>query len=554
MGGNGKKRIHRAMRASSMHENRHRLSRTLALLGLISICLLGQGLLESNEAGKLGLALQQVDPSWNPSDWYLNQPQSYQWLFQQISGQPLRLWGPSIGAIVIRLIGYTAWSLAIADVSILLGLSIPSTLGAVAIFLTHQSLIAGEWMLGGAEPKTFAYAALLLAFAAWQKKKWWIFGLMSGIACTFHILVGGYGTATLLVASIIGTPAAAQKDLSRVCAGLTLGILPAAITLGSKHEALLQGHRTAEEIPSVTWIYTYLRNPHHLAPSSWDRGEWLMASIWLILFVLAVLWGLRDHSTSAQKRRSLCLWTALSLATFGLGLAISLWDTEGIFLRFYPFRLADTLAPLSTSLLIAYHLEQLQPAASRIGSLLIATIIAIQLYGSWPLHGADLFIPLHPGRSTQEELYQWIATKTPSHSRILTPPGGFEDMSLKTGRAAIAQFKQIPNRSSDVQEWFERMQAMGGDTAFWKSSKGLKSRRKLNSGYNRLTDVELAELAHQYQADIIVTTKKQAKPRNWSLAFRNDDWNAWETAPGYSEGSVDREEGHRDAMPKPISN
>lgn len=537
-----------------MPEISRKLNRALALLVLISICLLGQGLLESNEAGKLALALQQVEPSWNPHDWYLNKPQSYQWLFQQLSGQAVKQWGTSVGAITVRLLGYAAWSWAITVVSVLLGLSTPATLGAVAIFLTHQSLIAGEWMLGGAEPKTFAYAALLIAFAAWQRKDWRMFGMMSGLACTFHILVGGYGAATLALSALIGEPRPTRKGLGHACAGLMIGVMPAAIILGSKHQELLQAPSTTHGIPSVAWIYTYLRNPHHLVPSHWAIREWWLAGIWLALFILAVLWEKHSNSSTGKSERSLGLWTTLSLAVFGAGLAISLWDTEGTFLRFYPFRLGDTLTPLSTSLLLASKLEKLQPAGSRTGFLLIATLITIELHGSWQSHGKDLLNPLNPARSTQEEVYQWIRMHTQTNALILTPPGGFEDMSLKTGRPSVAQFKQIPNRSSDVQEWFARMQAMGGDESFWRTSRGLKSRRKLNLGFQKLNSAELAALAHRYQAEIVVTTRGQDGPERWSISFQNKDWSAWAIDPSYSGRTFRSGNDHSEANPKPISN
>ncbi|WP_235299953.1 hypothetical protein [Synechococcus sp. GFB01] len=65
---------------------RERWRSALAIgLVLVALCLFNDNL-AGNEAGKLALARQQVDPGWIPHDWYLNNSQGYQWLFQQLSG------------------------------------------------------------------------------------------------------------------------------------------------------------------------------------------------------------------------------------------------------------------------------------------------------------------------------------------------------------------------------------------------------------------------------------------------------------------------------------
>ena len=98
-----------------MSDTQRTLRTAAALLVLVSVFSLGQDLLGSNEAGKLALALQQVQPSWSPHDWYLNTPQSYQWLFQQISGHLLKAFGVPLGAMASRLAGYSLWAWAAAN-------------------------------------------------------------------------------------------------------------------------------------------------------------------------------------------------------------------------------------------------------------------------------------------------------------------------------------------------------------------------------------------------------------------------------------------------------
>lgn len=499
----------------------------LALLALVSLCLLGKDLLDSNEAGKLGLALQQVRPNWNPHDWYLNTAQSYQWLFQQLCGQLLDRFGLSLGTLASRLAGYSLWAWATAALCRHLGLSVSVSLGAVAIFLTHQSLIAGEWMLGGAEPKTFAYGALLLAFVAWQQQGWLRWGFWGGLACSVHILVGGYGALALALAGLIRTQPARGIGWSRAGLGLALGALPIATVLALDERSLLQTPDSWTTEPSASWIYTYLRNPHHLVPSSWSGTDWWLAGLWLALFSLAIAWCRNDPSVQGAGRRDLALWSSLSLVPFGLGLIISLWDSEGVLLRFYPFRLADSLIPLSATLLLASQAERLRPNVSRISGLLLAAWITVQFHGTWPSHTASLLQLGNQGANDQEELHQWLRTHTGAGIRILTPPGSFEDLTLRTGRAGVAQFKQVPNRSKDVREWFQRMQDLGGDPNFWETSTGFKARRKLVAGFHRLSPDQLTSLANRYQAQAVITAKDQQGPSRWIQTFSNDQWLVW---------------------------
>lgn len=500
----------------------------LALFALICFCLLGQSLLGSNEAGKLALALQQVHPGWNPSDWYLNRPQSYQWLFQQISGHMLLWFGVGHGAVLSRIMGYAAWSWGAAAVCTELGLSIWMSLGAVALFLSHQSLVAREWMLGSAEPKTLAYATLLLAFVAWRRRHWWAMGIWSGLACSFHILVGFYGTAALAgAAALFDWRTVRPSQWLHTTVGLFLGGLPIGFVLAHRQTIGLLS-TPASDHPSVSWIYTYLRNPHHLVPSSWSSTDWSQALLWLCLYATAC-W-LNREATDAQElsRRSLATWGSLTLVPFVLGLCISTFDQDGIFLRFYPFRVADSFIPLCTTLLLACWLEESRPHHARLAALITTAVVAVQSHTSWASEQNRLDPTQNTPQDAQARAYDWISTHTPAKIRILTPPSGFEDMTLLTGRAGVAQFKQIPNHSSDIHEWFRRLQDLGFDSEFWQHSRGLRIRKILSNGFAKATPEQLVKLATKYQAGMVITLDNQAGPHHWRRVYVDNGVSLWE--------------------------
>lgn len=510
------------------------LATAMALLALLVVCLLGQDNLGSNEAGKLALALQQIRPTWNPGDWYLNTPQHYQWLFQQMAGHLLDQLGIPLGSLAVRLAGYGLWAWAVAALSLELGLPPALSLGAVAVFLLDQSVIAREWMLGGGEPKTLAYGALLLAFVAWRRQQPYLVGWWCGLACSFHVLVGGYGTLALSGLAWIRRRQHGLRTLRGAWTGFGVGLIPLLVAVRPVLLASAQRRPAASTIPlpegiSASWIYTYLRNPHHLVPSSWSQAAWLWAAAWLALFAAAAALALRDRSPQAQSRRQLALWTALTLIPFGIGLAISPWDRQGDLLRFYPFRVADSLVPLTTCLLLA---GELQIRGRRAGSglaLVVTMVIALHQGSSWMPGWGEAWASGFQPDPEKRVLYPWISHHSRPGATILTPAAGFEDLSLLTGRALVGQFKQVPNRSADVQAWFERLQDLSGIPDLGSQIKGLQTRRQLIRLYAELSPGELERLSQRYGSELAIVHSGQPAPKRWIRHQLTPSWDILET-------------------------
>ena len=64
---------------------RRRIRQGLLLLAAVSLVVLFADCFDTNEADKLPLALQRLQPTWLPGDWYLNQTQPHQWLFLDLA-------------------------------------------------------------------------------------------------------------------------------------------------------------------------------------------------------------------------------------------------------------------------------------------------------------------------------------------------------------------------------------------------------------------------------------------------------------------------------------
>lgn len=519
--------------------NSERWRSALAIgLVLAALCLFSDNL-ANNEAGKLALARQRIDPAWIPHDWYLNTSQGYQWLFQQLSGRIVLPLGFPLGSLVVRLLGYGLWAWGLAGLSVSLGLSAPLAALATALFSLGQGLVAGEWMVGSAEPKTFAYAALMLAYGAWRGRRWWVCGLWSGLACAFHLLVGGFGIVALAGLALLRQGRRWDgAALARWCSGCLLTALP--VTLALVEQLLARGlpsgaasvEGAVAGLPTAGWIYVVLRNPHHLLPSSWSWSDWARALLCLGAFALGVvLGGARrpGDDPHRQASRDLALWVVMSWPPALAGWLLALWDPRSPLLQVYPFRVADTLTMLAMWLLLAAALQPwVQGRQARLT--LVALVLAICL------RGLALDLPVAAARlprgfvasEDQAALYGWIRRATPASALVVTPPIDFEDLSLQTGRAGYVQFKQIPTSRAAIQTWYARLTALaGGDAGVWQGPGGWPARSRLSKAYNSLDPPALRRLADASGASVLITEARQAGPIGWRAAYRTTSWTSW---------------------------
>jgi hypothetical protein len=543
--------------------------RSALAIGLVitALALFG-GNLGDNEAGKLALARQAIAPGWIPTDWYLNNSQGYQWLFQQLSGRIVILLGFVPGSLLVRLLGYGAWAWALAGLTVPLGLTPALGALAAALFSLQQGVVAAEWMVGSAEPKTFAYAAVLLAYAAWRERRWWRCGLYSGLACSFHLLVGSFAVVSLagMALARLVPETRTRRELGwagvgRWSAGAVLMGLPAGLAVAQKLLApsVTATPHSSASLPSAGWIYVVLRNPHHLLPSSWSAGDWARIALLLGLFVLAAQaaggwwpgrwrprwqgrWQgpLQRNDPCQRASRDLALWVAMSWPLALLGLLASRLPAapKHALLSLYPFRLADTLLMLGLWLLLAAVLARSvrcwgpgRKAQRRLQAALVVVVLLISLGGlarELPTAAAD-WPRQFVASPEQAELYAWIRGHTPRSALVLAPPSGFEDLSLQTGRPGFVQFKQIPTSALALQTWFERLTALaGGDRGVWQGPGGWQARDRLLAAYGALPPAALGRLADDQGASVLVTSSQHSGPEGWAPAYRNVRWTAWQ--------------------------
>ena len=118
------------------------------------------------------------------------------------------------------------------------------------LLLVDKCHLAGEWVIGGVEAKSFAFPFVFWALAAMLNGRWRISWILVGVASAFHVLVGGWTCLAMLCVYFwsrsslaASAPLRSQFVPLLIGAGISLlGILPPILAglsnnLGDAHQA-----------------------------------------------------------------------------------------------------------------------------------------------------------------------------------------------------------------------------------------------------------------------------------------------------------------------------
>jgi hypothetical protein len=126
------------------------------------------------------------------------------------------------------------------------------------------------------------------------------------------------------------------------------------------------------------------------------------------------------------------------------------------------------------------------------------------------------------------ELYAALVANTPQGGRVLTPPGGFSDLALRTRRAQVVQFRQVPGSMRRLEAWAGRLADLsGGEAALREGPGGAAAERRLVAAYGQLKPEQLSALARRYGVVAVVTREGQAGPPGWHQALQASPWWLW---------------------------
>ena len=456
----------------------------------------------NNETDVLPVAYQFANQTWLPGDWYLNLAAAYRGPFNAIAGPLVAAFGFKGAAVIGRLIVHTLFASAAFLFLRTFRIRFAVGLFFLFLFLNNQSLVALERMTGGFEAKTIAWPFVLLSCAAVVRRRWPAAFVASGIALSFHVLVGLYALACSAGAVLLSGRAylPERRDLRHVW----MFFLAGAWGL----YAVFQ-HTVGGEGGGDGWLtYVTFRVPHHVLPDVWAGNLWVAKLVVAAALVAAVY-----QRVTAPRIRFLAAYALCSIGLFVIGLLLGALDQIEL-LRFYWFRFPDSFLPFISLMLLAYGTSRGFDALSRRpGGLRIRgvefSLVAILAV----LSAAEVFAGL-PGlrptvrwaESAQAPMYDWIAGNTPRDATFLIDPSA-ETFYVRAERSMFVSYKHSPQSDADIREWFDRLTMVNGGAT--PSGFGLEAARRIGVVLERLDEKQLREFAHRFDVDYYLGAERQ---------------------------------------------
>ncbi|MEM9246167.1 MAG: hypothetical protein AAGA67_10575 [Cyanobacteria bacterium P01_F01_bin.153] len=361
-----------------------------------------------NELHHLPLSRHLVDPTWLAKDIYYSEPPGYRLLFQLLFGPLTDTIGFLATSIIGRIVGYLAIAVGLCALARSLGMRFLTLFLALGLFIytnKSQGMMAGEWLVGvgGIEPKIFAYSAIFIALAALFKERYLWMVAWLGVATSFHALVGGW-TAISVLFLLLWRRRQVLLDGRRWLAAIPIYAATGVFAVTAILTQLLSPVRESNISPSS--IYSFLRNPHHVNPLSWNWDVWLG-----LLAYGAILLGcafyvrrvdkndLQQSAQTLRNRADFLYFVLCTLIPFGAGVLAAPMDANGEFLQYYPFRVGDVMVPLGAAFFLALALERLL-FRGRWGAISLSLILLLTFGAEIPnFHQKALTLQDFPGQA-----------------------------------------------------------------------------------------------------------------------------------------------------------
>jgi len=343
---------------------------------------------------------------------------------------------------------------------------LPAFVGMSIWVLEGQFLLAGEWLVGGAEQKTLAYIALLMALANAMKSRWISMSLWLSVSIWFHILVGGWAAVATFM-TLLARPAIISRLQWLKSAAITGILTSPAIVLAAS--AILRDRVPAEistiPIPfeSAAQMMVQFRAAHHLDPSYFVSASGFSA---LLMFIAGVTASFLVLPIAGNRKQLLAGFLIITGMIAAAGL-LAHATAQYWFLHLYPFRLADGMLPFFSCLLLPIALLTSLFGVSNVSKskVWILGIVAAALslwaapriyYNSISAAKAWGLAAKQATDGSRSELYDWIRTDTRSDAVFLAPPW-WGDFLLSAERSMLVSIRAAP-QNAKAREWYQRLE------------------------------------------------------------------------------------------------
>ena len=318
--------------------------------------------------------------------------------------------------------------------------------------------MGGEWLFFDAEPKTFAYAFVFLAIAAAAKDRWRWAAVCAAVATYFHFLVGGFWAAWVCLFHL----ALHRRWRTSVMLGGFYALATAPLLAVVVLDQFRGAAPVPPGVPSADYIYTILRNPHHLAPFSvpGKLHRWVPGAVATAALAAGAVWvALRRRGplrALAAMVAGCCAWLLLALAAS--------WPDRatGVLGKLYLFRpssLTLLLACLAAAMLAR---EVLARGTANVARRLVA-LAAVVLFVWHSVH-ADAKNAreqrLSPGMSDAVAAVQRL---TASGDVVVVEPVDdfrfpYVRMERLLDRPTLVSWKFVPTNAAEIYRWWDLWQ------------------------------------------------------------------------------------------------
>lgn len=491
----------------------------------LSLLFLFRDILGGNEGGLLASAKQLIDKNWIKNDWTLNLNPGYRDLFDIFFGIIARFFPLYIVSIIGRIIIYMLFGYLVQEYARVFKIKIYLIIPFLFFFLQYQDIIAGEWIIGQLETKSFSYFFILLSLIPFIKKQYHKLFLFLGLGVSFHALIGTYSCFCILAAFFLNyNYFKADKDIIFKKSYIFFIASSFGIFAIIQNLYLNLGIDTR----SLDNIIVGIRGAHHALPSLW-KGKWILKLILTSSFLSIVLITVKKIKYRTTASFSLC-----SLTFFITGLLL-FWFKQIHLLKYFWFRLPDVILPFFSffiffSLLneaIEKYLQNEKNYPPLIitvtKSLRIFFILAtcvLMFFGFYKFFqskseikrsGKYFYLNCKMDGDLKEALI-WIRHNTSKDSIFLASPS-INKFHIGAERAQFVSFKFMPLFGRDILEWYKRIKLCNNNEEL--KNIGLKNKRIIDTNFYNLDENLIRKLVMDYNLDYYLgkTEKNYSFPK-----------------------------------------
>jgi hypothetical protein len=309
-----------------------------------------------NEEQYFGYAKAFMDSTWMKDSFVFSDFPGTRVFFQWIFGYLLHFLSFEQMAFFGRFLTFLLLAFPVAALSKFFKLNnILLSFWLVILFLPQQNFFGGEWIYGGFESKTISYVFVMWSLVFLFREKYFSSILFAGLSIYWHMLVGGWFSIYLFIFLFFRMIKSPKIFLYWCIFGIMQ--LPFLYYI---YKGLIAGSEGVINGVNISFVYTYIRNPHHIGLFksmdyflSYHAGKVGLAAVALAITTFIYRKILPEYLKPVNTLLIIILCQNLFFVI------IAYLDKNGVLMKTYPFRgstLAMLLFQLETIVLVRHKL------------------------------------------------------------------------------------------------------------------------------------------------------------------------------------------------------